>query len=84
MNSKLEQELAQGMTVGDLIDYLQDFDRDSVVVYTYPAGDYWNSTVASNVTTVAEGFVDWSEYFRQPYFPHEADETTMAQVVVIS
>lgn len=84
MNSKLEQHLAQGMTVGDLIDYLEDFDREAVVMYSYPAGDYWNSVVASNVTTVAEGFVDWSEYFRQPYMPKTADEVVAAKVVVIT
>ena len=50
------------MTVGELKEQLEGFDEKTEVVFSYPSGDYWNTTVAKDIDDVEEGSVTYSAY----------------------
>jgi hypothetical protein len=49
-------------TVGDLRRALEDFDEDTLIRFAYPAGDYWHSTIASQIRYLEEGHAKYSGY----------------------
>jgi hypothetical protein len=53
------------MRVKDLMEYLEDFDPESEVVFSYNYGDHWRTQVAAPVEYIDEGQVVYSEYHRQ-------------------
>lgn len=61
---KVNSQMSRGMTVSALIAELQRFDANDVVVFQYPAGDYWRTQLVSVITEVGENSVKWSEYHR--------------------
>jgi len=54
------------LTVGELIERLQDFDPNSLVMVTRKSGDYWNTVCADTIGNwdVEEQEVTWSEHHR--------------------
>lgn len=61
----IRKEMERAMTVGQLIEFLEGVDKDAVVTYSYPSGDYWRSQLASTVQEIGEAKVEYSEYHRQ-------------------
>lgn len=58
------------MKVKELMEYLEGFDEDAEVFFSYNYGDYWRTTVAAKVRDVQEQHLVWSEYHRM----YKADE----------
>lgn len=50
------------MTVKELIEELECFDKDKEIVIAFPSGDYWGTVCANDVESVEEGEIIWSEY----------------------
>lgn len=68
------------MKVSELIDLLKDFDADAEVHIAYPSGDYWRTTLASEVISVSDGIVQYSSYHDDyklvEYYDEDGEETT--------
>ena len=62
------------MTVAQLIKMLSYFDDDQEVYLSFPSGDYWGTTLASEVNSVDSCNVVWSEYHRTYKLVAEDDE----------
>lgn len=73
MNS-LKRAVERSVTVGELIEQLQDFDAKLPVVFAYNYGDHWNTEVAEVVREADEGSIVWSDYHRQPKTVDESDD----------
>lgn len=58
------------MKVSDLIDLLKDFNPEAEVLFAYNYGDYWRTTVAARIDSVADAKVVHSEY-------HSMDKVVM-------
>ncbi len=52
----------QTMTVAALIARLQDYPEDMLVMFAYPSGDYWNTTLAGRIEEIATTPVKYSDY----------------------
>lgn len=53
------------LTVGELIEQLQNFDEDLPVVFSYTYGDHWSTIVLGEIGQVEEEVADWSDYHEQ-------------------
>jgi hypothetical protein len=71
------------MTVQELIHELQDFDPEMEVMFAYPSGDYWRTTLASEPSPrgISEGEVVYSDYHRTNKVSEDGEGET---VVLIS
>lgn len=87
MTGELLRTIDRAMTVGQLIEMLEDYDKDAVVVYQYPSGDYWRTVLASTVQEVGQATVEYSEYHRQLSLVEDEDKCDdkeeIASVVMI-
>ena len=70
------------MTVGELIEVLSDYPDRAVVRFAYPARDYARSTLAREVTQVAPGDVEFSEYHDEYTLADEGDDDTEDAVIL--
>lgn len=52
------------MTVGQLIEYLQQQDPDQIVGFAHAAGDYWQTTLVDSPWKVEEEMVRFSSYHK--------------------
>ena len=50
------------MKVSELIEFLQIYDGNAEVHFSYSSGDYWRTRVAPRVLEVFEGLVKPSDY----------------------
>lgn len=53
------------MTVGELIRSLSDFPLGQEVYFAHPSHDYWRSELASEVESVDEESIKYSQYHGQ-------------------
>ena len=83
MANKLERFLENAITVKELKDMLDDFDDNMKVVFTYNYGDYSRTEVASQVTEVEDGFIEWSEYHRMGKVPEDQYKEEDNEMVLI-
>lgn len=71
------------MTVSELIEILENEDKDKEIYFTYPAGDYWHTTIAKPIKSIEEGYVEKSDYHRA-FKTVEEPEDEQAVVLLIS
>ena len=86
MNTKkLQEMLANAMTVGELKGMLNCFKDEDVVVFARNSGDYWNTEVATTIDEIDHGKVKWSDYHSkfQVVDCDDSDDETEGQVGVI-
>ena len=50
------------MTVRELIEALKCYSDDKEVMFSYPSGDYWGTTLAGSVDIVDIADVKYSDY----------------------
>jgi hypothetical protein len=50
------------MKVGELIEFLENFDSEMEVGFAYNYGDYWRTQVVADIDQGEEGYVKYSEY----------------------
>jgi len=64
------------MTVGEMIERLQEFDENTPVVFSYEYGDYWRNICANTAgrDDVDEGEVEWSNYHNSWKLSKDSDE----------
>lgn len=82
----LKRDIDTAMTVGQLKEYLEDFDDNLPIYYQYPSGDYWHSVLASSIQGVEMAKVEWSEYHRAPALVDKDDdeqEDTVSVVMIL-
>ena len=76
------------MKVSDLIEELQQYDKDAEVHFAYNYGDYWRTTVAPKVRRIELLPVVHSEYHSMPKVINDEEDERYAaateRVVVIS
>ena len=58
----MNRTVDQALTVGQLIELLQNEDQDLPVVFSYNYGDHWNTQVLAQVEELEEGTAEWSAY----------------------
>lgn len=73
----------QAMTVGELIEQLQQFDSEMPVKFSYDYGDHWHTNVAPNVRNVTTEFTKYSEYHNMDMIDEDG-ESEENECVVIS
>ena len=71
------------MTVNELKEYLEQFDGDMEVKFSYNFGDYWKTQVAEDISDVEEGYVKYSDYHRMDQIDEDEDEDS-ERVVLLS
>jgi hypothetical protein len=71
------------MTVNELKEYLEQFDGDMEVKFSYNFGDYWRTQVAEDISDVEEGYVKYSDYHRMDKIDEDEDEDS-ERVVLLS
>lgn len=71
----LQKSLQDGMTVKELIETLEDMDKDAKVVFAYNSRDHWRTQVAAPVQTADEGYVTYSDYHQMPKVDEGEDMT---------
>ena len=59
---KLQEMLANAMTVGELKGMLDCFKDEDKVLFARNSGDYWNTIVATPIDEIDHGQVKWSDY----------------------
>ena len=67
----------EGLTVGELIDQLREFNPNSYVGFSYNYGDHWRTQVVADVSNVEETEVTYSGYhnmFRVADNSHDDEE----------
>lgn len=83
----IRSEMDKAMTVGQLIEFLERFDKNAVVTYMYPSGDYWHTQLASTVQEVGETRIKYSEYHSQyevvEYKDEDQEDSEQVSVVMI-
>lgn len=83
----LQSRIRSAMTVGEMIEELQNFDENDKVVFGYDYGDHNSSQVREPVRYVEDQNVQYSEYHKMlKEVPEDAnlEDRTVARVVVIS
>ncbi len=50
------------LTVAELIEYLEQFPKESKVMFSHPSHDYWKTELAGNINTADEQRIKWSDY----------------------
>jgi len=53
------------MNKKELINILTDLDDGDEIYFSYPAGDYWNSTIVKPITEGDFRLIEFSGYFEQ-------------------
>jgi hypothetical protein len=71
------------MTVNELKEYLEQFDGDMEVKFSYNFGDYWKTQVAKDISDVEEGYVKYSDYHRMDQIDEDEEEDS-ERVVLLS
>jgi len=71
------------MTVNELKEYLEQFDGEMEVKFSYTAPDYWRTQVAANINDVEEGCVKYSDYHRMSQVDEDEDDSS-ERVVLLS
>ena len=71
------------MTVNELKEYLEQFDGEMEVKFSYNSGDYWRTQVAKDISDVEEGYVKYSDYHRMDQIDEDEDEDS-ERVVLLS
>jgi hypothetical protein len=71
------------MTVNELKEYLEQFDGEMEVKFSYTSSDYWRTQVAADISDVEEGYVTYSEYHRMNKVSEDQDDDT-ERVVLLS
>ena len=75
----------QSMTVGELIEQLQEFDSNMPVKFSYDYGDYWHTEVAPNIQNVETRYIKYSSYHHMDMIDKEEnDDIVENECVVIS
>jgi hypothetical protein len=74
------------LTVGELIELLQQFDADMPVVVSAQSGDHWRRIIASDINDnmVDGGYIVWSDYhdtWKVVEDPDNDDEATEAVII---
>jgi hypothetical protein len=64
LNKKLASRLEDTMTVGKLIEQLQNYPESMPVLFSYDFGDYWHTEVAGAIREVNREEVENSDYHR--------------------
>jgi hypothetical protein len=62
------------LTVGGLIELLQQYPEETPVYFGYDYGDHWHSEVADKIVSAREAPVEHSEYHRMMKVKPEADD----------
>lgn len=70
------------MTVGELIEQLQQYDSEMPVKFLYPAGDYWRNTIAKTPCEVSENTVEYSSYHDSDVLSKKDNEDTKQESFV--
>ena len=90
MLSGLLKSTARGgkmMTVGELIEVLQQYDADQTVYISQETGNYWRDVVAHEASDIGMQLAKYSEYNRAlklvDYDERDDDEDKVQQIVVI-
>jgi hypothetical protein len=71
------------MTVNELKEYLEQFDGEMEVKFSYNYGDYWRTQVAADISDVEEGYVKYSDYHRMSQVDEDEDDSS-ERVVLLS
>ena len=71
------------MTVNELKEYLEQFDGEMEVKFSYNSGDYWKTQVAKDISDVEEGYVKYSDYHRMDQIDEDEDDDS-ERVVLLS
>jgi hypothetical protein len=71
------------MTVNELKEYLEQFDGEMEVKFSYISCDYWRTQVAKDISDVEEGYVKYSDYHRMDQIDEDEDEDS-ERVVLLS
>ena len=82
MSEKLES-----WTVGDLINVLQRFDEDDLVVFEQPTHNYWRQVLGQSICEVEYAEVKYSEYnsaFQVVDEDDEDNDDVKVSVILIS
>jgi hypothetical protein len=61
----MQTKKIETMTVGELKKYLEEFPDNAPVVFSFPARDYWRSTLLSPIHSAVYGNAKYSEYHQQ-------------------
>jgi hypothetical protein len=72
------------MTVGQLIEQLQQYDQDSEVRFAYNYGDRWRTLVAEPVRTIENGTVRYSEYHRMDAVTESEENDDITNVIILT
>jgi hypothetical protein len=70
------------MTVNELKEYLEQFDGEMEVKFSYNSGDYWRTQVAKDISDVEEGYVKHSDYHRMDQIDEDEDEDSKLVVLL--
>jgi hypothetical protein len=71
------------MTVNELKEYLEQFDGEMEVKFSYNFGDYWRTQVAASINDAEEGYVKYSDYHRMSKVDEDEDDDS-ERVVLLS
>ena len=71
------------MTVNELKEYLEQFDGEMEVKFSYTAPDYWRTQVAADISDAEEGYVKYSSYHRMSQVDEDEDDDS-ERVVLLS
>ena len=71
------------MTVNELKEYLEQFDGEMEVKFSYTAPDYWRTQVAADINDAEEGYVKYSDYHRMSQVDEDEDDSS-ERVVLLS
>ena len=71
------------MTVGQLIEQLQQYDQDLEVRFAYNYGDRCQTLVAEPVTTIDQGTVRYSEYHRMDAVTELDEDEEYIPVIIL-
>ena len=72
------------MTKKELVEWLEDFGDEDLIFFSYPAGDYWHSTIVKEVSSIDVVSIKYSEYFGENILVDENDESWEGTVISFS
>ena len=50
------------MTKSELLEMLEGLTDETPIVFAHPAGDYWHTTIAGQISEVEEGHIRYNAY----------------------
>jgi hypothetical protein len=71
------------MTVNELKEYLEQFDGEMEVKFSYTSSDYWGTQLAADILDAEIGYVDYSDYHRMSKVDEDEGEDS-ERVVLLS